>query len=172
MGKDFIDKVHDIVINNITNENFGVVKLASLIGLSTSQTLKKVRAITGKSVNQYIRELRLSKAASLIKETDLTISEIAYKVGFSSQSYFNKVFRKRYGTTPSEYKTQKEEDPENKIDNVPKQKQSKFLKKIVFSILLIAMLIIGYLVIDKLLYQKINALTSSTQPIAFSVPQS
>jgi len=152
----FLDKVHDIVMSNINDEKFGVQKLASLIGLSTSQTLRKIKAKTGKSVSQYIRELRLSKAASLIKETDLTIAEIAFKVGFSSQSYFNKVFRKFYGITPGEYKTQKEEDPENKIDIIPKQKHSKFQKIIVFSILIIAMLIIGYIIIDKLLYQKIN----------------
>ena len=154
MEESFIDKVHDIAMSNISDENFGVKKLASLIGLSPSQTLKKVRSETGKSVNQYIRELRLSKAASLLKETDITIAEIAYKVGFSSQSYFNKVFRKRYGITPGEYKAQIENDPENKIDVV--QKQSKFQKKIVFPVLIIAMLIIGYVIIDKLLIQKIN----------------
>jgi len=156
LDKDFIDSVHKIVINHITDEKFGVANIASLLGLSTSQILRKVKAKTGKTVNQYIRELRLTKASKLIKETDLTIAEIAYKVGFGSASYFNKVFRKYYGITPGEYKTQKEEDPENKIDIVPKQKKPKFQKKIVFSILIIAILIISYVVIDKLLYQKIN----------------
>jgi len=149
MEKSFIDKVHNIVINNITNENFGVGKLASLIGLSTSQTLKKVRAITGKSVNQYIREIRLTEAAYLIKETDLTIAEIAYKVGFGSQSYFNKVFRKYYGKTPGDYKFQDEETIAKNIDLTTKQKSSKPQKIIFFIIFIIALLIIGYMSIDK-----------------------
>ncbi|MCK5402263.1 MAG: helix-turn-helix domain-containing protein [Flavobacteriaceae bacterium] len=156
MDKNFIDKVHNIVMSNITDEKFGVSELASLIGLSTSQTLKKVKAKTGKSVNQYIRELRLKEAATLIKETDLTIAEIAYKVGFGSQSYFNKTFRRRYGITPGEYKTHNKEAIENIIDQAPKQKGSKSQKIILFSILILAMLIIGYLIIDKSQYQKIN----------------
>ena len=167
MEKSFIDKVHDIAMSNISDENFGVKKLASLIGLSPSQTLKKVRSITGKSVNQYIRELRLSKAASLLKETDITIAEIAYKVGFSSQSYFNKVFRKRYGITPGDYKSQIENDPESKIDVV--QNQSKFQKKIILPVLIIVMLIIGYVIIDKLLIQKINDQPPSIAVLPFKI---
>ena len=92
MDKKFIDQIHLIVMSNIADEKFGAPKLASLLGLSQSQTLKKVRAETGKSVNQYIRELRLKQATKLIKKTDLTNAEISYKVGFSSQSYFNKTF--------------------------------------------------------------------------------
>ena len=77
MSKNFIDEVRSIVINNITNENFGVRELASALNLSSSQTLRKVKAATGKSVNQYIRELRLEKAAKLLKKTDFTAAEIA-----------------------------------------------------------------------------------------------
>jgi len=156
VDKDFIDKVHDIVMSNISDENFGVHELSSHIGLSTYQTLKKVRLITGKSVNQYVRELRLTKATSLIKETDCTLSEIAYKVGFSSQSYFNKSFRKRYGMTPGEYKVQNKETVAKNVDQTTKQKSSKPQKIIFFLILIIAVLNIGYVIIDKLLIQKIN----------------
>ena len=106
MDKKFIDQAHDIVINNLTDEKFGVQKLASKIGLSPSQALKKIKTETGKSVNQYIRELRLEEAAKLIKNTDLTFAEIAYKVGFGSNTYFTTSFRKLYGITPGEYKTQ------------------------------------------------------------------
>jgi TolB-like protein/AraC-like DNA-binding protein/Tfp pilus assembly protein PilF len=167
MDKDFIDKVHHIVMSNIADENFGVSELASLLGLSTSQTLKKVKTLTGKSVNQYIRELRLEKATKLIKETDFTIAEIAYKVGFSSQSYFNKVFRKQYGITPGEYKTQSIETVENKIDITQKPKRSKFQKIVFISILIIVILIIGYVIIDKSPYQKINNQQSSIAVLPF-----
>jgi AraC-like DNA-binding protein len=94
--------------------------------------------IQKKSVNQYISAVKLAEAAKLIKETDFTSAEIAYKVGFSSPSYFNKTFRKRYGITPGRYKaqesTQKEKDKaiielqkiyneqkSNEIDNIYEQ---------------------------------------------------
>ena len=105
MAKLFIDKVRAIVAQNLSNENFGTSELASKLGLSNSQTLRKVKAATGKSVNQYIREFRLEKAAKLIKKTDATIAEISYQVGFNSPSYFNKAFSKYYGVAPGEYKT-------------------------------------------------------------------
>ena len=150
MDKNFIDQLHDIVMSNITDEKFGVRKLASLIGLSPSQTLKKVRAATGKSVNQYIRELRLRKATKLIKNTDLSIAEISYKVGFGSQSYFNTTFRKCYGVTPGEYKTQNKslselakENTKNKFRNILSN------KKVLYSITIVMFFVVGYLIINK-----------------------
>ena len=58
MNQKFIDQVHSIVLKNISDENFGVRQLSSLLGLSPSQTLRKIKATSGKSVNQYIREIR------------------------------------------------------------------------------------------------------------------
>ena len=94
MNQKFIDQVRTIVVKNISDENFGVPELSSLLGLSPSQTLRKIKADSGKSVNQYIREIRLEKAAKLLKQTDQSIAEISYQVGFSSASYFSKSFRK------------------------------------------------------------------------------
>ena len=105
MSKSFIDDVRSNVISNLTDENFGVRELALSLNLSSSQTLRKVKAVTGKSVNQYIRELRLEKAAKLLKKTDFTAAEIAYQVGFNSATYFNTSFRKYFGIAPGEYKT-------------------------------------------------------------------
>jgi len=106
LSNKFIDEVRNIVKSNLSNENFGVRELAASLNLSTSQTLRKVKAVTGKSVNQYIRELRLEKAAKLLKETDFTAAEIAFQVGFNSASYFNKTFSKYFSISPGEYKTQ------------------------------------------------------------------
>jgi AraC-like DNA-binding protein len=61
MSKIFIEEVRSIVISNLSDENFGVRELASSLNLSASQTLRKVKAATGKSVSQYIRDLRLEK---------------------------------------------------------------------------------------------------------------
>jgi TolB-like protein/AraC-like DNA-binding protein/Tfp pilus assembly protein PilF len=148
MDISFKDNLHNIVINHITDENFGANSLALLLGLSTSQTLRKVKAATGKSVIQYIREVKLAEAAKLIKETDLTSAEISYKVGFSSPSYFNKTFRKRYGITPGGYKAQVSIQNENDFikdavevhKSAPIQKKSIKRSLIVISSILVLLL--------------------------------
>ena len=150
MDKKFIDQAHDIVINNIADEKFGAQKLASLLNLSTAQTLRKIRATTGKSVNQYIRELRLKEAAKLLKKTDLTITEISYKVGFGSHTYFNAAFRKLYGITPGEYKTQNKSLSELESEKTKKRTRSVSSWKKAFYFISILMIVgIGYLLINK-----------------------
>ena len=150
-SKSFINQVHGIIISNISDENFGVNNLASILGLSTSQTLRKVKAATGKSVNQYIRELRLRKASELIKDTDLTIAEISYQVGFGSPSYFSNTFSKHYGITPGEYKTQNISLGELAAKNTKNKFDTLFSnKKLLFAVLLAMFLVISYLVIQPL----------------------
>lgn len=109
MEKTFINKVKQTILDHLEDEKFGVDNLASEIGFSKSQIWRKVKASTGKSVNQFIREIRLEEAAKLIQNNELTASEIAYKVGFNSPSYFNKCFHDYFGITPGEYKDQKGE---------------------------------------------------------------
>ena len=112
MDDSFIDKIKQIVLDHLDDEKFGVKELSSKIGLSKSQAFRKVKSLTNKSINQLIKETRLEEAAKLILESDLHASEISYKVGFSSPSYFNKCFSKYYGITPGEYK-------EKYKDNLP-----------------------------------------------------
>jgi TolB-like protein/AraC-like DNA-binding protein len=133
----FIDQVHSIVLKNISDENFGVRELSSLLGLSPSQTLRKIKAITDKSVSQYIREIRLEKAAKLLEETNQSIAEVSCQVGFSSASYFNKSFRKYYNVTPGEYKT--------RSINLVKKKKGSSKIKVFFTIFLVLLLVIIYL---------------------------
>ncbi|MCK4561933.1 MAG: helix-turn-helix domain-containing protein, partial [Flavobacteriaceae bacterium] len=104
MDSIFIDKIRQIILNHLDDEKFDVNQLASEIGWSRSHTFRKIRSITGISANQFIKEIRLQEAARLIFESDYNASEISYKVGFSSPSYFNKCFSKYYGVTPGEYK--------------------------------------------------------------------
>ncbi|MFV0591656.1 MAG: helix-turn-helix domain-containing protein [Draconibacterium sp.] len=108
MSESFIDKVRHIIQQRLQDENFGVSDLASELGLSRSQALRKIKAATGKSVNQFIRDVRLEEARKLLGNQNLTASEIAYKIGFSSPSYFNKCFLDQYEITPGEYKKQLE----------------------------------------------------------------
>ncbi|MDP3352803.1 MAG: AraC family transcriptional regulator, partial [Flavobacteriaceae bacterium] len=104
MDEAFIIQLKQIILDHLEDDQFGVSNLASKVGLSRSQLLRKVKSAIGISVNQLINNIRLEEAAKRIKETDNTVSEIAYQVGFSSPSYFNKCFLQFFGCTPGEFK--------------------------------------------------------------------
>ena len=100
----FIVKAKNVILNHIDDEDFNVGKLAEYLNLSRSQTLRKIKASTGLSANEFIREVRLEKSVELLKDESLTISEISYRVGFHNPSYFNKCFHDRYDYAPGEYR--------------------------------------------------------------------
>ncbi len=105
MDKAFINKVTQTILKHIEDENFGVDELASEIGFSKSQLLRKIKASTKKTVSGFIKEIRLQEAAKLILEDKYTASEISYLIGFSSPSYFHKCFHDHFGYTPNECKS-------------------------------------------------------------------
>ncbi|MEM9850134.1 MAG: helix-turn-helix transcriptional regulator, partial [Bacteroidota bacterium] len=76
--------------------------IAKKIGMSRSNLYAKLTAITGMSFNIYLRTLRLQKSKVLLQDSALTVSEIAYQVGFKNLSYFSNQFRKQFGYAPSE----------------------------------------------------------------------
>ena len=88
----FIEQAEAFVIENISNEQFGVSELANLMNMSRSNLLRKIKKQTELSASQFIRQVRLQKGMELLKETELTVSEISYQVGFSNNSYFIKCF--------------------------------------------------------------------------------
>ncbi len=102
--KIFIEKLTGIIEKNIEDEEFSVENLCKEIGMSRTQVHRKIKAITNKSTSEYIRSYRLQRAADLIKQDAGNIAEIAYKVGFSSQSYFTKSFLELYGCTPMDFR--------------------------------------------------------------------
>ena len=99
---DFLNRITGIIKENISNEKFGVSELAREIGMSRSNLLRKVKKLTKLSVSQFIRQVRLKNAIEILRQTSLTVSEVTYKVGFSSTSYFIKCFRDYYGYPPGE----------------------------------------------------------------------
>jgi len=103
MDQQFYQKVLQIIINNLSNPDFTVEKLASNISLSHSQLHRKMVALTGQPVNQLIRTIRLARAAELLASKTATVTEIAFDVGFSNLSYFSKCFKEQFGVLPSEY---------------------------------------------------------------------
>ena len=102
--KIFLKKLNDIILNNLKKENVNVSKIAQDIGMSRSSLFRKIKAITGKNINEYIRKIRIEKAAYLIKEEGTTISQASYEVGFNSVNYFRKVFKEELGILPSSLK--------------------------------------------------------------------
>ncbi len=99
---DFLSKISQIIEDNISNEQFGVSELAGKMGISRSNLLRKIKKLTSLSVSQYISQERLAAAMELLKEQSYTVSEVSYRVGFSSTSYFIKCFREFYGYPPGE----------------------------------------------------------------------
>ncbi len=100
----FITKALDIVKANIEDEAFGVEELGSELAMSRSNLHRKIKALTGKSTTDFIRTIRLKEAAAKLISTNDQISEIAYKVGFNSSSYFIKSFKKEFNMSPGQYK--------------------------------------------------------------------
>jgi len=99
----FLIKVKDAILSQLSDEQLSVESLAEDIGLSRVQLYRKVSGLTGISVNELIRKLRLQKAAHLLGQAWGPVSQVAYEVGFSNLSYFSKVFKEEFGVLPSEY---------------------------------------------------------------------
>lgn len=99
--EDFVSDLFNIVDKELINTTFGVQSLSRDIGISRPQLYRKITALTGKSPNDFIRQLRLWKAFDKLKSKSGNISEIAFQVGFSSPSYFSKCFQDTYGYAPS-----------------------------------------------------------------------
>jgi len=99
----FLYKVREEILSRLSDEQLGVESLAEEIGLSRSQLLRKITALTGMSVNELIRTFRLQKAAQLLEQNWGPVTQVAYEVGISNLSYFSKAFKEKYGVLPSEY---------------------------------------------------------------------
>ncbi|MBS1542075.1 MAG: response regulator, partial [Bacteroidetes bacterium] len=102
----FLVKVKEEILRQMGDEQLSVESLADDIGMSRVQLYRKVSALTGMSVNEMIRKLRLQRAAQLLQQQWGPVSQVAYEVGFSNLSYFSKVFKEEFGVQPSEYFSQ------------------------------------------------------------------
>ncbi|MRI01395.1 helix-turn-helix domain-containing protein [Kriegella sp. EG-1] len=103
----FLEQAEIIISENLSNEQFGVSELAAAMNMSRSNLLRKIKKQTELSASQFIRKVRLEKGKELLKTSSLTVSEISFKVGFGSTSYFIKCFREQYGYSPGEMGKQK-----------------------------------------------------------------
>jgi CheY-like chemotaxis protein len=99
----FLAKLKSILEDNLTDPDFNVSRLVTEIGMSRPVLFRKVKMLTGLSVIDLIRSTRLKKAEMLLKQKRMTISEVAFTVGFNDPKYFSKSFRSQFGMTPTEY---------------------------------------------------------------------
>ena len=100
----FVRQLNEQIKKNLDNTNFSVENLAEALNISRVQLYRKVKAIIGLSVSDYISNYRLENAKTMLENTDLSMSEIGYSTGFSSPNYFSTAFKSKYGVTPGAYK--------------------------------------------------------------------
>lgn len=120
MQEDFLSEITGIIAKNVEDEQFGVSELADAINMSRSNLLRKIKKETELSASQFIRKVRLEIAMDMLKEGAFTVSEVSWKVGFGSASYFIKCFREQYGYPPGEVGKQK---PEKMVEETELEKQ-------------------------------------------------
>ena len=111
----FISTVKKSVEDNMDNSSFTVDVLCNLLNMSRTSFYNKIKALTDQAPADYIRLIRLKRAAQLLKEQQHSITEVAEMTGFSDAKYFREVFKKHFNVSPSQYAKQKEEDNNGKM---------------------------------------------------------
>lgn len=102
--KAFVDRIVEVVELNLNNETFTVAGMAGEVGMSQSLIYKKIKQITGKSITEFIRFIRLRQVATALITTEIQISQAALNAGFGDMKYFRKQFKEQYRMTPSEFR--------------------------------------------------------------------
>lgn len=152
----FIRKLTEIILANLSDENFGVKELVREAGISNYSLTRRLNSITNKTVKQFIREVRLKKALEMLQNEDMTISEVAYKVGFGSPAYFNTCFHDFFGFSPGTVKRGDFNDIKEPdiIQSIQKRTQKKnFWRPLLYGLsgllLLIALIYAGHILFFK-----------------------
>lgn len=104
----FLREITDLINAHIDDPEFSAARLCELSRYSSKQIYRKIKQLNGMGAVEFIREVRLRKAALYLKQNKLTVTEVMYMVGFTTPSYFSKCFKARFGVTPSEYAASEE----------------------------------------------------------------
>ena len=104
IDKEFLEKVIQIIEEYMDEPEFGVPMLSRKVAMSQPVLYKKLKAVTNMSVNDFIKSLRLKKAAQLLFQKEMTVVDVANAVGFNDRKHFSQEFKKQFGKTPSEFK--------------------------------------------------------------------
>ncbi|CCH53744.1 histidine kinase [Fibrisoma limi BUZ 3] len=108
---EFLEKVMRIIDEHIADEAFSVDLLQREMGMSRMQLHRKLKALTDQSASDFIRYIRLQRAANLLQQPGIQIAEAAYLSGFNHLSYFSRCFKEQFGVLPSEFTRQKDKNP-------------------------------------------------------------
>ncbi len=100
----FVIKLRQIITDNIDNQNLSVDDIAAQLDMGRSAFYRKTKDVTGQTPNDIIRTIRLQHAATMLKNSELNISDISHQCGFNNPSYFTRAFRDQFHTTPKEYR--------------------------------------------------------------------
>lgn len=111
MDEKLFKKALDVVNANLIDSEFSIDKMCELMGISRAHLYNKLVGITGKTPAEFIKIMRLKRAAQLLEQSQLTVAEISYEVGYNGPRYFTKHFKDQYGQTPSQYS--KSVEPKN-----------------------------------------------------------
>ncbi len=103
MDNGFLEKVVEKITLHIEDTDFGSDELAVALGISQRQLYRKLKGISGCTVHEFITKVKMNQAEELLKNSDLSISQIAYKLGFSEPSNFSRTFSRHFGCSPSQY---------------------------------------------------------------------
>lgn len=97
----FLDKTNEYIMENIMDSDFSITAMCREVAMSRSSFFNKLKALTGKGPNEYVRTIRLNYAYKMLLEHKYSIAEVAYSAGFNDVKYFSTIFKKQYGTNPS-----------------------------------------------------------------------
>ncbi len=103
MDRKFIKKAITVITEHLSDVNFDAQTFASEMALSRSQLHRKIKALTNKTTTEFIRTIRLNRAGEMLKHKTDSVTQIAYETGFSSLSWFSRMFREQFGVSPSDY---------------------------------------------------------------------
>jgi len=105
----FIQKATELIQQNIAESEYSSERLSSDLCMSYITAYRHIKSLTGMTPGEFIRNIRLKRAAQLLRSTDLPITEVAVTVGFSTPSYFTRSFQQEYGMSPSNYRKTKQQ---------------------------------------------------------------
>ncbi|MES2332724.1 MAG: two-component regulator propeller domain-containing protein [Bacteroidota bacterium] len=101
--KEFMEQLITIIESHLTNPDMDVDYICTQIGMSRTKLYQKIKNVTGQSIGEFVRTIRLKKAAQMMTQQDVSLTDVMYSVGIQTQSYFTKAFKKEFGKTPSQF---------------------------------------------------------------------
>ena len=110
LDKEFLKKLTGVIEENLEDEELNISQVAAQLNMSHSTLYRKIKALTNLTANEFIRKVRINFAEQLLLTGKYNISEIMYRVGINSSSYFRQCFKDEYGLNPSEYLQKLKED--------------------------------------------------------------